>query len=78
MGGLEKNFQTQSISERVSLLRTKSRDKEGAASIAGRPPNRPGRARLLEQQAGSRESEPIFIASRQRKFLLEGCLQVIG
>ena len=32
---LEKNFQTQSISEGVSLLRMKSRDNVGTASVAG-------------------------------------------
>ena len=40
---LEKNFQTQSISEGVSLLRMKSRDNVGTASVAGWP-DRPRRA----------------------------------
>ena len=42
--GLEKNFQTQNISTGRGLLRTKSKDKVGIMSAAGRPPYRPGKA----------------------------------
>ena len=41
--GLEKNFQTQSISEGSEFIKKKSRDNEGTASAAGQPPDRPGR-----------------------------------
>ena len=41
---LEKNFQTQGISEGSEfLLRTNSRDNVGTASAVGQPPDRPGR-----------------------------------
>ena len=42
--GLEENFQTQSLSGGVSLLRAKSRGNVGTASVVGWPPDRPGRA----------------------------------
>ena len=61
--GLEKNFQTQSISEGSEILfRTKSRENVGTVSTGGRPPERPGRADSFQE----------LIDSRQRKFLLEG------
>ena len=41
---LEMNFQTQSMSEGMSLLRAKSRDKMGPANTVGQPPDRPGEA----------------------------------
>ena len=37
----------QSMQKRVSVLRTKNRDKVGTASAAGQPPDRPGRVRCF-------------------------------
>ena len=63
---LEKNFQTQRIQKGVSLLRTKSRDKVGTGSAVGWPADGPGK--------GDSFCGLIFLASRPRKFLLEGWL----
>ena len=57
------------LQKRVSLLRTKSRDKVGTASVGDQ---------LLTDQGEltiSIGQYPIFIASRQRTFPLEGWLR---
>ena len=47
--GLEKKFQTQSISEGVRLLTTKSRQKVGIASLVGPPPDISGKANSFRE-----------------------------
>ena len=42
--GLEKDFQTQAISERSEFIKTKGRDKAGSASAMGPHLHRPGDA----------------------------------
>ena len=56
----------------VSLLRTKSRDKVGIVSIAGQPPDRPGRADSFHGSVAN------FYSLKTKKILPEGWCSVTG